>query len=196
MKFAFVARGSVPIAEFPGDDPELRKKALNIFSKMPPGCSESWTGDQDHMSLTVKPGGDVSFACLHDKSVTAPDVEKFLVQVKTNWLAHVVQQTEDDSEFAAKLKDLMDEFNAAPVVHVTSEAPPAGGDDVPEELPLVNDRPMFDQENDAELRMLRMRNWCSRHRVCVLVLVGLLVWEYLTLAVYCRDPTLVKCFRK
>ena len=219
FKYALVARGSVPLAEFPRNSTDIHEKSMKILSKLDPSAPFSVVEQQNLVFTASTTKDGLSFVCLCDKSVETRRVGQFLSALKSKWMQTYgpasadFQQGEKDSEFGPQMQELLNHYNELVPPPPPEEEPQRD----PESLEVVEERdetpknpfaldviaddehqpglpPGFEQDREGSLVGLKIRIWWGRHKWHVLIVLGLIVWVYIVLAFYCQDATLVKCF--
>lgn len=223
FKYALVARGSTPLAEYPLDDPDTHEMAMQILAKLDLSTPFSVV-ERQHVLFTASTNKDgMSFICMCDKSVETRRVGQFLSNLKSKWMqcyglsSTSIEKNEKDEEFEPHFVELLNHYNEL--------VPPPPPPEPQPEKAAEADAPLVDQMDVAEnpfsistladtsvhhpeipdgfhsdpvdesLGKLRVRIWCGRYKWYIICFFGLFVWLYIICAFYCNDITLGKCLR-
>ncbi|KAH0790609.1 vesicle-associated membrane protein 7 [Histomonas meleagridis] len=187
-----VARGNIPLAEFPLDQPEIHSKAMKFLSKIDPSSPHS-VMEQNNLIFTAYSESDgITFICCCDKNVETKDVGLFLNNLKSQWIqaygasSSTIQANEKNDEFGVPIKELLSHFNEksiqkknTPVQPIETLPKPVEHDD-PDEVPIINSNPFPLQENsppeipddfqtDESLTTLRIKVFWRNHKTLIII---------------------------
>ena len=117
FKYAMVARGNIPLAEYPLEQTEIHNKAMKFIGKIDPSSPHS-VMEQNNLIFTAYSENDgLTFVCCCDKNVETKDVGLFLNNLKSQWIqaygasSSSILPNEKNEEFGAPIRDLLSHFN-------------------------------------------------------------------------------------
>lgn len=213
FKYGLVARGFVPLAEYPSDNDEIHEKSMKILKRLDPSSPHSVV-EQSNMVFTAATDPDgMSFVCLCDKSVETKSCGQFLNNLKSVWMQNygasssTLTENEKNEEFGPKIKELIDKYNEQSIKESNAQPPIAVDvEDLPE---VANPFPMQGIMADAEdpslpsgftderieesLFLLRLKIWWQRYHLWVIGALLILFVIYLVLSYACGGATLPYC---
>lgn len=209
FKHCMVARGSIPLAEYPASDVDLHEKSMKFLSRLDPSSPHS-VMEQSSLLFTAATESDgVSFVCCCDRSVETKSVGLFLSNLKSQWVqAYGVSTSsfsmnEKSGEFGVIMRELLEHFNEksskqrviddgyAPAN--LSIAPLRDEEDELDELSVAaNPFPLQDSpppelpddfHGDQSLTALKLKVFWQRNKVPILIVAAIVVLVLLVLVI-------------
>ena len=200
FKHCMVARGSIPLAEYPTNEVELHEKSMKFLTKLDTSSPHSVMEQNNLLFTAATENEGISFVCCCDRNVETKNVGLFLNNLKSQWIqaygaaSSTFNMNEKSNEFGVIMKELIDHFNekskqipnnnnvnVVPAVESIHE--PLNTNDESDELIETNPFPLQesppqeisdDFHSDESLTALKLKVFWQRNKVTILIVAAVI----------------------